>query len=102
MRRRGEIRQAISKAAQELAAEAGSATWLDLAVRAGCASPPSLRRLARRTVDNMARAHELERIGHERRANANRWMTLYAPPAERAAAIQAAPLETVIRGWCKR
>jgi hypothetical protein len=98
MRPPGEIRKALRRAARELQAEQSAATWRDMAARASVGF-----KVARRTVDNMARAGELQPVGAAKRAHSNRWMTLYAP-AEAAPAAAPAPapaIETVMRAWTR-
>jgi hypothetical protein len=96
----GEERKAIRQAAIELQAECSAATWRELAARAGVGF-----KVARQTVDNMARAGELEAVGSAKRAHSKRWMTLFAPtePVAVAAAPAAplAPLDSVLRSWSR-
>lgn len=95
-RPRGEIRQALSLAAQALHHECGAFTWVQVAEKAqvGYAA-------ARVSVDNMARAGELVRVGRAKPAESRVWMTLYEPaeasPAEGDAAL--ADLDRVVRSW---
>lgn len=106
MRPPGEVRQAIDKAARELAQERSAATWRDMAERAKVGYT-----VARRTVENMERAGVLERVGTEKRAHSRRWMSLYAPPAPVATLSAAAPLDgattagrvldLALRGWTR-
>ena len=99
MRPAGEIRQALESAAQALAAEHGSATWRDMAERAGVGFLA-----ARRTVENMARAGALQPMGFEKRLHSRRWMTLYAPAANFATAATApngCPLAGVLQSWLR-
>lgn len=76
MRPRGEVRAALSEAAQALRAECGAASWRDMAERAGVGY-----QAARQTVENMARAGELVPVGFEKRAHSRRWVALYEPGA---------------------
>jgi hypothetical protein len=97
MRPRGEIRQALAQAATELARDRDGATWRDLAERA-CVGYL----VARRTVENMARAGELQLVGHEKRAHSRRWVALYAPQQHANFATAATAVEGlagVIRSW---
>lgn len=95
-RPRGEIRQALSLAAQALHEERGAFTWVQVAEKAQVGYS-----FARRHVDNMARAGDLVRVGHDKPAGSRVWMTLYEPadaaPAEGAAAL--ADLDRVVRSW---
>lgn len=93
MRPRGEIRQVLGEAAQALAEERGGATWRELAQRA-CVGYQA----ARRTVQNMARAGELEACGTERVAHARRPMVRYAPRTNFATATTGS-LDIVMRSW---
>lgn len=99
MRPRGEIRAALSEAAKTLQAECGAATWRDMAARAGVGFEA-----ARRTVVNMERAGELERVGSEKRAHSRRWMTLYEPGGATTVtmAVGALALDGVFRAWSGR
>lgn len=93
----GEVRKALDEAARQLHAEAGAATWRDMAERAGVGYLT-----ARRTVENMERAGALVRVGAEKRAHSVRWMNLYEPPARAMAqgVPAAAPtLALVVRAW---
>lgn len=96
MRPPGEIRRALSRAAHQLAAERGGATWRDMAVasQVGYAQ-------ACRTVRNMERAGELLAVGAEKRAHSRRWMTLFAPSAAPASHARDAgqALDELLRGW---
>ena len=90
---------ALSDAAKALQEECGAATWRDLAARAGVGY-----RVACRTVDNMYRAGELERVGSAKREHSRRWMALYEPSAKMMAnqGAGSAPttvLSGVLRGW---
>ena len=95
-RPRGEIRLALCQAAQALHQECGAFTWVQVAERAQVGYS-----FARRHVDNMARAGELVRVGHDKPAGSRVWMTLYEPAEashlEAAAALQ--QLDDVVRGW---
>lgn len=82
MRPRGEIRQAMCRAAAAVAAECAALgrpvalTWLDLAHRAQVG-----REKARRTVCDMAAAGELHEVDRVRVPPARRPMVRYAPSA---------------------
>ena len=93
MRPAGEIRQALSQAAHDLANERGGATWRDLAERAGVGYAA-----ARNTVVNMERAGVLERVGFDKREHSNRWMSLYVPRSQ-GLATQTDQLGQVMRTW---
>lgn len=94
MRPRGEIREALVKAAHDLHQERGAVTHRDLAERAQVGYE-----VARRTVDNMAEpGGDLVRTG--RVLNDGRhWMTLFAP-ADSGAFSAAVDLERAMRSWC--
>lgn len=96
MRPAGEVRQALAKAAEELAAEASAATWRDMAQRANVGF-----KVARVTVENMARAGQLERVGSAKREHSKRWMALYAPACAPAVDVGAAvpAIDNVMRSW---
>lgn len=108
----GEERKAIRRAAEQLAAErladvpdvddamraeASAATWRDLGAKAGVGFT-----VARRTVENMARAGELTPIGAKKLEHSRRWMTLYALPAPAPCSAAAAPvIDSVMRSWSR-
>lgn len=101
MRPRGEIRMALAEAAELLAREVGAATWRDMAQRAQVGY-----RAAERTVGNMARAGELQRVGRAEVPHSRKPMVLYAPVAPAGAAAAGrrtvAPggdLATVLQAW---
>lgn len=98
MRPRGDIRQALSRAAWALATERPQGcTWRDLASRAqvGFAA-------ARQTAKDMARAGELRVVGAARVEGAMRPMNLYAPAQEtRAAGDNVPALAGVLSAWCR-
>lgn len=101
MRPQGEIRAALGSAAHALAAEQGSATWRDMAVRAGVGL-----QAARRTVENMERGGALQSVGFEKRPHSRRWMKLYAPSTNFATATTAPggaddPLASVVKAWLR-
>jgi hypothetical protein len=93
MRPRGEVREKLAEAARALAAERNAVTWRELAEHA-CVGYD----LARRTVVNMARAGELERVGTV--PTGRRPEVTYAPAQPSlsgAASIQ--PLQAAMSGW---
>lgn len=93
MRPPGEIRQALGAAACALATERGSATWRDMAERAGVGY-----QAARQTAENMRRSGELQSVGAEKRPHSRKWMTLYAPAASACPGPDTA-LAAVMRAW---
>lgn len=105
MRPHGEVRQALLQAATKLSEQQGGVTWRDMAEQAQVGYV-----VARRTVENMASAGALEKIGSSKRAHSRRWMTLYAPRAAEpnfATAGTSAPESTaalgcVLTGWVRR
>jgi hypothetical protein len=92
----GEVRKALSEAAQALAGERSAASWRDMAQRAGVGYSK-----ARETVKDMVRAGQLERVGAEKRAHSRNWVALYAPAVGLSAQPQAAPppIDAVMRAW---
>lgn len=92
MRPAGELREAVKKAAEELAAEKGAATWRELAehARAGYMA-------TRRTVDNMLRSGELERVGTA--ATGRRPAVTVAPAKAAATKEHAGDLQVAMSGW---
>jgi len=83
MRPRGEIREAIAQAIEQLIVERGfvvdgvavdGVTWRDAAERAQVGFD-----MAQRTVENMVRAEQLVRISSTKRAGSQHWEGLYAP-----------------------
>lgn len=103
MRPRGEIRQALSAAAQRVVQEQAAhqvapsdigATYLDMAHRA-CVG----RQAARQTVSNMATAGELRPAGTVKVPGSRRPLTRYVPAANEAAWDACACLAQVINGW---
>lgn len=96
-RPRGEIRQALCGAARSLHEERGSFSWVELAEKAqvGYAA-------ARRSVDNMARAGDLVRVGYDKPAGSRVWVTLFEPAPEAPSASDAeADLSAVVRCWAE-
>lgn len=95
MRPQGEVRQALCAAAARLFPERGACTYLDLADAAQVELDA-----AQTTVRNMARAGELQRVGHEKRAGGG-WIGLYEPavPTE---GDPFAPLAFVLAQWRRR
>lgn len=96
MRPPGEIRRALRDAAQAQFAERGQgATWRELAQRARIGL-----QVARRTVDNMARAGELQVAGSVRVPGACRPMTAYVPAtAPDPGPAPHHPLDLLLRTW---
>lgn len=97
MRPRGEVRTALSEAARALQAECGAATWRDMAARAGVGY-----QAARRTVENMERSGDLDKVGFEKRAHSRRWMALYVPCGVAATMPGPQALDSVLRSWLSR
>lgn len=99
MRPRGEIRVALTEAAQALAkAGASAATWRDMAQRAGVGY-----QAARQTVERMALHGDLRRAGEVRVPHSRRPMALYAP-ADRVAHAEPCPvggLSGVANAWVR-
>lgn len=95
-RPRGEIRQALGLAAQALHEERGAFTWVQVAERAQVGYA-----FARRHVDNMARAGELVRVGHDKPAGSRVWMTLYEPAQPSTESEASADLSQVVRSWAE-
>lgn len=95
-RPRGEIRQALSLAAQALHQECGAFTWVQVAEKAqvGYAA-------ARVNVDNMARAGELVRVGRAKPAESRVWMTLFEPASSQEGVAAGADLQQVVRSWAE-
>lgn len=95
-RPQGEIRHALGQAATALAKEQGSATWRAMAERA-CVGFDA----ARRTVENMARAGELQPAGEERTPHSRRPMVRYAPGcgAGNWATATTGELARVVTSW---
>lgn len=97
MRPRGEIREALFSAALSLREETGHFTWVDLAEKAQVGYEA-----ARRSVDNMARAGELVRVGYDKPEGSRVWLTLFEPAPESTPASQAeADLSAVVRTWAE-
>lgn len=93
MRPRGEVRQVLASAVTELAAVPGpdgrrGCTWRDVAARA-CVGWDA----ARKTLENMASAGEVTRIGTRPVPGSRRPMTLYAPAGAVVATQAAAAVE---------
>lgn len=79
----GEIRQALADAVIRLVVDRGlvvdgvavdGVTWRDMAAAAQVGFDS-----ARRTVDNMARAKQLRRLGSRKAAGSSHWEAVYAP-----------------------
>lgn len=91
-----EVRAALREAAERLTHSAPAFTWRDAA--ALVTLDP---RQVRRTICNMARAGELERVGARREPGVCRPMTLYAPAQmrQRVSFALGASLEQALRRW---
>lgn len=97
MRPRLEIRSALASAARELVPAMGAVTWRELASHA-CVGWD----VARRTVDNMARAGELVALGPKPVPGSNRPMTAYGlPGAAPAQAPSHMELAGVFSTWAR-
>lgn len=95
MRPRGEIREALASAARNLVAEQGGATWRDM----GHAAQVGLT-AARKTVENMVMAGELQPCGTRAVPGSRRPMVLYAPRDWSVGSLS--PLDDVLRSWSRR
>ena len=100
MRPAGEIRLALRNAACRLYPQQGACTYEDLAVAAQVGFD-----VAHVTVRNMARAGDLLRVGHAKRAGGG-WIGLYEPvqapePEPPCADARFAPLAFVLGQWPK-
>lgn len=94
-RPRGEIREALHGAASSLLQQRGTGgTWRELAELA-CVGFAA----ARNTVQNMARAGDLEICGEVAVEGARRPMALYAPVSTEQQ--QPTSVERVIRSWAE-
>jgi hypothetical protein len=102
VRPRGEIRAALAEATHELVRESGrGVTWAEAACRAQVGAD-----VARRTMDNMARSGELQRLEERVRwPGVRRPMTLFVPVAPALAVEEPddevpplAVLDDVLRG----
>jgi hypothetical protein len=108
---------ALREAATRLADERGAATWRQIASAAvvhvdGTLSIAGERvqrgvapGLARTTIKNMVRAHELAEVGRDKPAGSRHWMALYAPAEARFGVTppeaSMAPLGDIVRGWTR-
>lgn len=95
-RPRGEIRQALSQAAQALHQECGAFTWVQVAEKAQVGYA-----VARVTIVNMASAGELVRVGQDKPAGSRVWMTLYEPAQPSTEGEVLADLGQVVRSWAE-
>ena len=95
-RPRGEIRLALSQAAQALHQERGAFTWVQVAERAQVGYS-----FARETVKNMASAGELLRVGKDKPAGSRVWLTLYEPAGESPDTAVGQALDSVVRTWAE-
>jgi hypothetical protein len=101
MRPRGEVREAIARAADALATSGTPPTWRDLLSHVPGINPasPGEQRLVRKTVENMALAGELERAGKVRVQGVSRPMTSYRPRQTGWVRQGVSSLDNVMRGW---
>lgn len=100
MRPRGDIRNALSRSAWELARQrAEGVTWRELAMHSQVGF-----KAARKTVFNMADAGELVAVGRVRMVGVCRPLTTYLPaPVEgpTPATQRTADLTNAINGWAR-
>jgi hypothetical protein len=95
---RGTFRLALTTAAQQLAdVRCDGMTWRDIYDHTPML-PGLVPRVARRVVDNMARAGELQRVGIIKAPHARRPMTLFSVTSSGRTQAEAA-LECVLNGW---
>jgi hypothetical protein len=95
VRPRGEIRQALADAAQQLAAQREGFTWRE-AAEAACVGFAH----AKQGIKDMARAGELQALPHTRQVpGVCRPMRLYAPTRRESWVGQGAELAQVFTGW---
>lgn len=101
MRPRGEVREAIARAAQSLAEQGTPPTWRELVGHVKGMSPasPADVRLVRKTVENMAQAGELVRAGERRVQGVARPMTQWKPRGASWVHQGAPMLDGIVRGW---
>lgn len=101
MRPRSEVREAIAAAAQSIAEAGRSVTWRDLVPCVPGINPasPAEVRLVRRTVENMARSGELERVGRVPVPGSAKPMTGYKPRSSGWVTQGHTLLDGVVRGW---
>jgi hypothetical protein len=93
----GDVRVAMRRAAYELSAECGAASWREMAVRAGVGF-----KMARRTAENMARGPrpDLVAVGFDKPAGTKVWVRMYEPAQQlQEMPASAPPLEMVLRSW---
>lgn len=101
-RPRGDVRQALALWAKQHRDTAGAGlTFRDLVhqVRGMSASSPGDLRMVRQTLQAMAKAGELRRVGHARVEGACRPATLYAPAAPNTVTDPALQLQSVLGAW---
>jgi hypothetical protein len=96
MRPRGEIRQALASAAEQLHEQQGGATWRELGA-AACVGFA----VAKQYAKDMANAGELEIVGTRHVPGSCRPMRVYAP-RRRSWVMNGATLGDVLSGWVKR
>jgi hypothetical protein len=93
----GEVRTALLKAARQLATQDRAGTLQELAHAAQVGIDA-----ARRTVDNMRRAGELERVRWRRVSHRNRPVAEYAPAAAEQATDEAViDIATLLNVWAR-
>jgi response regulator of citrate/malate metabolism len=98
MRPRGEIRQALATAAEQLVQEREAFTWRELAEVAQVGQAA-----ARRTVENMAAWGELQRLPDTKRVpGVCRPLRLYTTSRRDSWVAQGADLANVFNGWRRR
>ena len=96
-RPRGEIREAVAAAADQLLHQRGCCTYRDAAAAAKVGLE-----LARRTVNRMAEAGELIVIGHARAPGVSKPLNLYAKPKPvETAGAGAFALQQAVRSWAE-
>lgn len=96
MRPRGEIREALFEVAEQFAARRCAASWRSLAEGAQVGYDA-----ARRTVENMVRAGELEHVGSEKPEGSAVKIGLYAPVPSDASRLAVQDLAQITQGWIR-
>lgn len=103
MRPKGDIRQAVESCIP-LSGQGDAVTWRDVAAQlhsrrlVDCNAPSEVR-IVRRTVENMATAGEVLRVGKRAVPGARRQMTTYARQSSWATAPFGNDLGGVMRSW---
>lgn len=100
MRPRGEIREALSAAARDLAGRHGPVHWRAIAAHAKVGWDA-----ARSTIKDMVRAGELDRAGTARAEWSRRPVTLYLPATPHQARLpfhNEHPLTAAMAAWVSR